>query len=207
MRIRMIRRRLGVGVVLCVAALAAYGCGTLIGADEEGTLATAEAGTVPEIDGSSAADGSVPPTCPNPITYYRDGDRDGYGSSAESKLACDQAQAGPDYVTVAGDCDDGDNDIHPGQLSYFAAGFGLADGAVSFDYDCDGQESEKPDAGHFNGCDAAACTGATGYLPASPSRPGAKNTYCGSARRGSCKFEDGQCKSENDSTSTLNPCR
>jgi MYXO-CTERM domain-containing protein len=59
------------------------------------------------------------------LTFYRDADGDGFGSSGDTAMAC-TAPAG--YVAVAGDCDDGRGDVHPGAME-------TCDGV---DEDCDG---------------------------------------------------------------------
>jgi len=78
------------------------------------------------IDEDEAADAS---------TWYRDGDRDGYGDMATTTAAC-TAPSG--YVASLTDCDDTDSDAHPGVLEY-------CDG---HDNDCDGtvDESDAIDA-------------------------------------------------------------
>jgi hypothetical protein len=44
-------------------------------------------------------------------TWHHDSDGDGYGSMVSSTVACD---APPSYVADATDCDDGDDEVHPG---------------------------------------------------------------------------------------------
>ena len=76
-------------------------------------------GAVDEADASDAT------------TWYRDGDSDSYGSAAATTIACDQPSG---YTTDATDCDDGDDDIHPGADEY-------CDGV---DEDCDGTVDDAP---------------------------------------------------------------
>ncbi|MEQ1505037.1 MAG: lectin-like protein, partial [Myxococcota bacterium] len=61
-----------------------------------------------------------------PTTWYPDDDGDGYGDDAAGFGAC-TAPAG--YIGVAGDCDDGDGQVHPGRSEITADGI---------DQDCDG---------------------------------------------------------------------
>ena len=83
-------------------------------------------------------------------TYYPDLDLDGYGDPTSPLQAC-QLPAG--YVSEAGDCDDGDADVHPGQTAFFA----LASAGGAYDYDCDGVIAlERPSLA--SGC-AASCDG------------------------------------------------
>ncbi|MBM4365015.1 MAG: FG-GAP repeat protein [Deltaproteobacteria bacterium] len=60
-------------------------------------------------------------------TLYRDADTDGYGDASTSVLACDGATG---YAVNAGDCDDSDAAVNPGELE-------LCDSADT-DEDCDG---------------------------------------------------------------------
>jgi hypothetical protein len=39
------------------------------------------------------------------------------------------------------DCDDGNADVHPGQVSYFETGYGS--GMSNYDYDCNGREEKR----------------------------------------------------------------
>ena len=73
------------------------------------------------VDGTDATDAS---------TWYRDGDSDGYGSAAASTVSCDQPSG---YVADSSDCDDGDDDVHPGADEH-------CDGV---DEDCDGSIDEE----------------------------------------------------------------
>jgi hypothetical protein len=81
-------------------------------------------GTVDEDDASDAT------------TWYADADVDGYGDPSSTALACSQPSG---YVAAGSDCDDHDDDIHPGATE-------ICD---SVDNDCDGtiDESDAADAG------------------------------------------------------------
>ncbi len=45
------------------------------------------------------------------VSWYEDGDRDGYGDPASASLACDAPEG---WITEGGDCDDDDGTRHPG---------------------------------------------------------------------------------------------
>lgn len=68
---------------------------------------------------SDAADGTLVATA-----YYTDGDHDGYGNAA----VADRCNPGGDASTAAGDCDDVDWNVHPGQAEF----------CDDVDDDCDG---------------------------------------------------------------------
>jgi hypothetical protein len=61
-----------------------------------------------------------------PPTWYLDGDDDGYGDPAHVLIQFSQP---PGYVSLAGDCNDGDPDINPGVVEIDCDGI---------DHDCDG---------------------------------------------------------------------
>ncbi len=65
------------------------------------------------------------------LTWYVDGDGDGYGAEDETTLACDQPSG---FVDNTDDCDDEDADVHPGADEY----------CNDEDDDCDGDTDESP---------------------------------------------------------------
>ncbi len=72
------------------------------------------------------------------VSWYRDADRDGYGTATDVIHACQAPYADPSgWASVAGDCDDARPDIHPGAPE-------VEDGQ---DRDCDGRR-----AGGAYGC-------------------------------------------------------
>jgi hypothetical protein len=128
---------------------------------------------------NNAANGCEPLT-----TFYQDGDGDGVGGAA-SKLAC-TAPVG--YKAAGGDCDDSNASVFPGQTQYFGAPYTNPGGAVSFDYDCDGNELESTatSTDHFIGSCAGACDN-LGYLTSTLGRSGVGiDAYCGSTRYREC---------------------
>ncbi len=67
------------------------------------------------------------------VTYYYDGDNDGYGLTSDSKCLCNPD--GRYAATEPGDCNDQSNLIHPGRPE-------ICDG---IDNNCNGQTDENPD--------------------------------------------------------------
>jgi hypothetical protein len=122
-------------------------------------------------------------------TWCRDRDHDGFGNPSETELAC--AKPGGEWIEDCGDCHDDNGDVHPG-VDCRDGPYQAADGVtMSFDYDCDGDETE---CGTFvkanpSGCGVAgplSCAG-SGYLP-NPNRTATtgQNAYCGSTTYRNC---------------------
>ncbi|MED5370864.1 MAG: MopE-related protein [Myxococcota bacterium] len=78
-------------------------------------------------------DGLVDNDPADPSEWYLDGDQDGYGNLERVSAAC---EAPPGHVGQAGDCDDGDAEIHP-------QGYEVCDGV---DNDCDGLVDDADDS-------------------------------------------------------------
>jgi MYXO-CTERM domain-containing protein len=74
------------------------------------------------------ADDKAPTT-----TYYPDLDDDGYGDDAEAGVA--DCQPIPEWVTIQGDCDDGDGDVNPA----------AAEACNGIDDDCDNRVDDADD--------------------------------------------------------------
>lgn len=118
--------------------------------------------------------------------FYRDSDGDGHGDPHEPRIAC---EAPADYVEDDGDCDDGNEDVFPGQTEYFGAGYEVPGSSVpSFDYDCDDQESSAPGQTQFQQCSSGllGCAGGDSYRPR-PDRAGSPNPFCGSDVKVTCE--------------------
>jgi hypothetical protein len=122
-------------------------------------------------------------------TWCRDRDHDGFGNPSETELAC--TQPGGEWTEDCGDCHDDNGEVHPG-VDCHDGSYLAADGVtMSFDWDCDGQETE---CGTFvkanaNGCGVVGplnCAG-SGYLP-NPNRTATagQNAYCGSTAYRNC---------------------
>ncbi|MFH1463056.1 MAG: putative metal-binding motif-containing protein [Pseudomonadota bacterium] len=80
-------------------------------------------------------DGQVDePDADDAISWYRDADRDGHGDPGQPRDACDQPEG---WVSLRGDCDDGDAAIYPG----------AGDPPDGIDNDCDGAIDEDAPGG------------------------------------------------------------
>jgi hypothetical protein len=82
-------------------------------------------------------DGVVDEQALDTLSWYRDGDSDGYGDAEQGALECDRPSG---YVADATDCDDSDPEVHPGAEEVW-------DGV---DNDCDGDVDEEGGAPEFD---------------------------------------------------------
>jgi hypothetical protein len=120
------------------------------------------------------------------VVLYRDGDSDGVGDIANSRVGC----PAPGWVTQPGDCRDDLPEVFLGQLLFFAEPYSDVAGA-SFDYDCSNVEEPDPSNSPLTAPPDCAglsvtCAG-SGYLPASPLRSGVGiEPRCGSNLRRDC---------------------
>jgi hypothetical protein len=127
-----------------------------------------------------------------PSVFYFDGDGDGYGGTTTFTGCAPPANGA--WVRTGGDCDDSKADVNPGQTAYFARGY-LPTGKsmTSFDYNCDGEETESgnsPKAGCYGGLN---CMG-SGYVAAAPPRSGpGVDPYCASDRAVTCALQALTC--------------
>ena len=140
-------------------------------------------------------------------TYYQDNDKDGYGGTTTVQ-ACSPPSSGT-WVTQGGDCDDSNADVHPGQTQYFTTGYTPPGSSqLSFDYNCDGSETESGSNSHLS-ChwSGIICVGG-GYLPVSPSRSGSGvDNYCGSSQQAGCWPNlSGECKAGKGYSATTIAC-
>jgi hypothetical protein len=129
-----------------------------------------------------------------PILYFLDGDGDGYGGTSTSR-ACVPPTTGT-WVTVGGDCDDSNATVNPGQTSYFAAGY-VPPGttSVSFDYNCDGAETESGSPVKAACAIVNLSCGGSGYLEMSPVRSGpGVDPFCGSTQAVTCAWANLVCQ-------------
>jgi hypothetical protein len=127
-----------------------------------------------------------------PSIFYFDGDGDRYGGTT-TFTGC-EAPANGSWVRVGGDCDDSNSEVNPGQTAYFAHGYvPTGKSTTSFDYNCDGQETESgnsPKAGCYGGLN---CMG-SGYVAATPQRSGpGVDPFCGSDQAVTCALQALTC--------------
>jgi hypothetical protein len=119
-------------------------------------------------------------------SYYIDEDGDGFGAGS---AVCPTLGAGP-YAARAGDCNDHDSRAFPGTTAFYSSPYRLADGGLSFDYDCSGAEEQNPgpayeiSSGPCTELAPGGCSGG-GYLP-DPARTGLTNPFCGSTYGRGC---------------------
>jgi hypothetical protein len=161
----------------------------------DGSAADAEAGMLPLDTGAPDAGppdagppDAGPPACDGAASrvFFEDGDEDGFGDPDSFEVAC----TAPDgYVSVAGDCNDENEAVHPEQPEFFGDGYPTpGSGRISFDYDCDGDEVPAPGQAVANpqGCQGLLpCTGA-GYVEAARRNVPGANDHCGSRTVLSC---------------------
>jgi hypothetical protein len=175
----------------------------------------------PDASRDVVGDAPVVGTCDAPLHFYRDRDRDGYGSTDNGVVACTAPAAddGGAWVTQPGDCRDDLADVKPFKQSspdppnYSGTGYPdpVRPLGISFDYDCNGDETADPtnQFGAAPTCPALAtgCAG-TGYVPASPARSGTGvNPLCGSTTLKSCVVMGLNCKEQYIQMSTPFRCR
>lgn len=146
--------------------------------------------------GGGNGGGGVDPGNPGcPVTeFFRDRDDDGYGNPAQAMSAC--SSPGKGWVTQAGDCNDDNGDVHPGQTAFFEEPYEIADGSgeekLSFDYDCSGGEEQElapPRAGVAAKCtfNLTQCVG-SGFVPVENRAGTGIDPLCGSTQFQRCQF-------------------
>lgn len=125
--------------------------------------------------------------CVQQQLFYVDADTDGFGDiSKPPKLACPGAPS-PGLAALAGDCNDTRPDVRPGQTKFFLDAYpSPINGEKSYDYNCDGVETEPAGVAHFTPPCRDDCAGG-GLAPLGSGRknPGV-NDYCGSTTELRC---------------------
>lgn len=181
------------------------------GAGQSGSGGASGAG----IGGAGVSGSAGSAGCAQPTTWYHDGDSDGHGTSLLSfVVSCDKPAdvAGQGtWATNNDDCNDGDQDVFPGQIKYFGVPYAKAgaSGNVSFDYDCDGQETPTAPiyAPNCSGLALGSCSG-TGYVTYTPARSGTGvDSYCGSTHTISCVTQTVFCVAGGQVAAAALACR
>ncbi|MBL8613771.1 MAG: hypothetical protein JNL38_40905 [Myxococcales bacterium] len=130
--------------------------------------------------GYGDCDGNPTNGCEPEKVFYKDGDGDGFGATEQIATGCTKPAG---YAAVGGDCSDTTPTAYPGQTGFFGVGYAVAGGATSYDYDCDGKETEAPGFAHLPECNV--CDGRSGYRPQLRSGPGVE-PYCGATAKITC---------------------
>ena len=165
-----------------------------------------------------ASDGASGATCDAPMVFYRDRDGDQFGVTSESVTACSAPRTDDDvdvWVTQPGDCRDDLPNVKPFKAGspdppkYSGSGYSdpVRPLGISFDFDCNGVETDDPSNMYPPGpptCPLLAATGCTGsgYALAVPARNGPGiNGYCGSTTLTICTAMGLNCKLQEIPTS------
>jgi hypothetical protein len=166
---------------------------------------TTDDGGPPAADSSTQTDSASPAqqdaagpdavVCP---LYYQDGDGDGFGGT-KTMTSC--TDPGGNWITIGGDCDDGNPLVYPTESKYYAVAYNPTGGGdPSFDYDCSGTEDELGALAKGSACTLgkSGCTG-QGFMPVSPVRPAdpGVDEYCGTDLWRVCNETSSTC-SAND---------
>jgi hypothetical protein len=150
-------------------------------------------------------DGNVVNGCEPLAVFYKDFDNDGYGLTAMPSSACTKPAG---YAVLGGDCLDTNAGVRPNQTDFTGVGYASAGGSTSYDYNCDGVETEAPGFPHFTSCNADCSSPPQGYNQALPARPAGAgvNAFCGSSSAIGCSSSSGSGSCSGSSTS-LAPIR
>ena len=174
-----------------------------------GPDATAETGgSISNPRDAATAGGGESSTCTSPTTWYPDSDRDSYGRSTGTVVACDQPSNGF-WALEGGDCQDDDADVHPKQQNYFDGSYSTSGGTDSFDYDCSGHEDGDPSQiGAAPNCGSLLGIGCAGSGFRATNRTGVGvNPLCGSRTKITCTPAPLACNAVATSVSVGYRCR
>ena len=155
--------------------------GTSTGGSSAGGTSTGGASTGGASTGGTGAGGSG--GCAAKAWCF-DADGDGYGSG-ETKSGCVSPGAGwiesGSKPSACGDCKDQDQKVNPGVTACSSQAYS-ANGGLSYDYDCDGKETECGSNPKAETCklNLGSCSG-SGYLPVN-------GKYCGSMQFQKCEI-------------------
>lgn len=140
--------------------------------------------------GRPGAGGATPSGGCSASKWYADSDADQFGDDGQTTVAC-TAPAGH-WVLLGGDCNDGNEDVHPATSSnpvaFHGTGFENTVGQESYDYDCNGHEEGDPSQQEIGACSGlTACDqGVQGYVARSDRVGASIDSYCGSTTTVTC---------------------
>jgi hypothetical protein len=156
-------------------------------------------------DGFADCDSNLNNGCEPLTVFYEDLDRDGWGVTAKAASACVRP---PGFADRGGDCADDDPNVFPGQTAYFGRGYTKAGGAISYDYNCDGVETELSGFVHWSGScpppSGQSCSGG-GYTPEQRSGAGV-DPYCGSTVGQTCVYASGSASGPGGAAASDGDC-
>jgi hypothetical protein len=159
--------------------------------------------------GSAGQGGAGGFGCEEPLTYYKDFDRDGHGDFTKPEKACEPPPDTKDYgwSLKGDDCNDGNPEVFPGQTKFFPEPYPTGPDKVSFDYNCSGKEEGTNTAPLQPKCSdyftPGSCNGKKGYKPTNTKT---SNAYCGSATLVVCVFDNLKCNTTNVAASEPYRC-
>ncbi|MBI5501472.1 MAG: hypothetical protein HY907_14600 [Deltaproteobacteria bacterium] len=121
-----------------------------------GEIRNCEDGDRCTVDSCDTTGPATDPCVHEPLPdWYLDEDGDTWGDPAAKE--CGYEAPGDAWVDVAGDCCDGNVNVHPDQRAYFPTPYVCAGGTShSFDYDCNGS-AERQFADAATGCVGGGC--------------------------------------------------
>jgi hypothetical protein len=165
-----------------------------------------EPGSVIAHGSDAAVDVQLPDatSCESPVDYFLDSDGDGFGRDDVTAPACDE----PDGWALAnGDCADDTASAFPGQTQFFGLGYTVGEGAVSFDYDCNGQEElDGSQAGQAPECPGMVDCEGEGFVATARTGAGI-DPLCGSGTLVKCEQDFLSCVNQVSPAEEPKRCR
>lgn len=118
------------------------------------------------------------------VSWFPDGDKDGYGRSSGEVKACEPPSGGV-WVKRGGDCNDDSDQVFPNNPAFYREGYTTSGNTLSFDYDCSNKEEIDPGAlGAAPQCGVLSCSG-SGFQDTGRTGSGV-NGLCGSKKLVTC---------------------
>jgi len=165
---------------------------------------TAQGGTGGGMGGASGGHGGTSSGGHGGASSGGDDDQDGFGRSSGEVKACSAPTSGK-WARNGGDCNDDNPTVFPMNPQYYSDGYTTAGNALSFDYDCSGQEEEDPGArGAAPTCSSLSCSG-SGFRDTGRTGTGI-NALCGSKTLVTCSGSLLKCSAVESDVSDGAPC-